>query len=201
MVELRAGFRFKAGFELEASGGYLSLEHRFTRSITLARSELAPVNYRLDDDLTLRGGFGAAGVGYRRRLVGPLGIALRVRAGFVVTRSQDPISGTASVHGESIPLRVSEKSTPVTAIIPFVEPSAGVEVSAGGFSGGLGLGVGFFPLETAAFPHDAIGVTPNCPTIDANSVGCVANSDILAGERASGPFVAWLPTVDVAYAF
>ncbi len=201
-AELRVGFRFNAGFEIEASGGYISLRRDLVRSITVPRADLAPVDYRLEDALSLRGGFGALGVGYRRRLTGPLGFALRTRAGLVSTSSRDPIAGTASVNGESLPLRVANKSTSVSGVLPFVEPFAGLELSSGGFSGGLGLGVGFFPLETGAFPHDEIGVAPSCPTTaDANGVGCIANSDLLARERASGPFVAWLPTLDAAYAF
>lgn len=197
LVGGRVGYQFDFGLGLELAGGYLSVRHGFAR-----RLSAGAVTLDLEDTVAVRGGVGAAGVNYHVRLAGPIRFVARTRVGFMVADSGDPVSGTASTGGESLPLRVEGKYETLRSFQPFVEPEIGAEATFGGFAVGLGLGVAFFPAWSPPGGHAELGVTPSCPTsANPTSIGCMRNSDAIAGERVQGPFALWLPTLEATYAF
>ena len=67
---------------------------------------------------------------------------------------------------------------------------------------GAALALGVFPLPGPRFDHAQAGVAPRCaPTDDPGLVGCVPNANVVANERAYGPFLLWIPQLAASTSF
>jgi hypothetical protein len=122
--------------------------------------------------------------------------------GVLFARATDPLGGTVTAAGQSLPLRVSSRNAPASSQALLLIPEIGAEAALGPLRVSLSLGMMFQPLAGGAFGHAQTGVAPSCAVDEEPSLpGCVKNSSIVANERAYGPFVLFVPSVSVGYAF
>jgi hypothetical protein len=205
---LRAGYRLARGLLLELSGGYMSFGTSVARDERCsyrvrATGEIVPVRYELADEIQVQGPFASAGASYRWALWRSLALSTRAAAGLIYARASDPITGTATTGGPRAPVSVSNAGQVLAWPLFFVLPEVGADVALGGFRVGLSIGAAFFPVAGPRFDHAETGVKSRagCAEAAPRDVGCSPNSKVVAGERASGPFMLWVPQIEIGYAF
>ncbi|MEO5730013.1 MAG: PEGA domain-containing protein [Byssovorax sp.] len=207
LVGLRAGFRFNRGFAPELSIGFASFGAQLTRDERTtfysrqARSTVT-VSYELNDRLRVAGVFLGTGASTWIPLRYDVGFLARVTAGMLFARSMDPITGTATTDGQAkATITVSERDEALPKVIGFVLPELGAEARFGALRVGLTIGAAFFPALGPRFKHENTGVSPRCEASNPIAVGCAPTTNLLAGERAFGPFMLWSPQLSLGYAF
>jgi hypothetical protein len=205
LVGGRAGFRFPFGLSLDLDGGYASFAASFTRSrATSFKSAGAarPLTYDLGDALRLRGPLVGASIGWEARLASRFSLVGRATAGALIAESTDPITGTATSEGRTVPIVVTDRGELLRSVLPFIEPELAVEANVREFRVALGLGYMAFLGAGPAFSHALVEVSPaGCSRMDPGGPACAPGSTIVAGERAYRAFSVWVPSVAAGYAF
>jgi hypothetical protein len=200
----RVGFRFELGTSIELSGAYWGMG--FTSDRT--RSDVFPTNaprytvvYSLHDQLRYEGPLLGVGVSQRIRLAGQLMLVPRLTVGLLLGNVRDPVTGTASTGGPQAPVQIAGAGDTVAASRVVIGPEIGLSIPWSGFEFGLGLEVAFLPGSPTDFTYSTIQVAPNCQSTTPGAVGCAPSSSVIAGERALGPFYAWVPLASVSRTF
>lgn len=206
VIGARSGYRLQNGLGIDAQVGYLDLGTSFTRyesDTFTVKLDKHTIDYQFKDDLSVRGPLVGAGASYRAVIDSPFAFVSRVMVGVLFASARDPIAATANPAGNALDLAVARRFEPVSAPSLFVAPELGLDVSWGGFHGGVSLGLMFFPMIGPAFAHPEVGnpVARCDPETAAVPVECAPNSDVLADERAFGLFTVWLPQVTAGYSF
>jgi len=204
MAGARAGFRFSTETSVELSGAYASMGLSSERRRTAVFPTGAPeytANYDLHDDIRYEGPLLALGASQRVRLLEHLYLVPRVTLGVMLGNVRNPVSGTASTNGESVPVQITGAGDSVSATRLVVAPEIGAVVPWSGFEFGLGLQVAFFPGSSVAFSYSNVEVAPNCSSTNPGAIGCAPSSSIIDGERALGPFYVLIPQLSVTRVF
>lgn len=198
LVGARAGYRFGPGVALEIGGGYLAGQSSFQRTL-LDSSTTA--SYQLQDELRFGGPYAAVGASYRKAF-GRFGLSTRMTVGLVIASSSDAIEGTVTTDS-TLPIVVEDRNESVTSFPVFIQPEIGADVALGPFRIGISSAFPFFFSDPPQLAHDQIGIAaPDCPvTAPPGSIGCLRNSDIVAGERPHGQFWLWSPQLVAGYVF
>lgn len=212
LLTLRAGFRWSSGLGVDLGGGYASFGERVDRSVAAtyagsATGERHVAVYAIHDDVRVRGPFFGAGPSFSRRLRvgrrGPvLGLSARVTVGLLLASAVDPLTGRVTVEGASAGVTASRRDEVTSTPALLLVPELGGHVNLGPVQLGLGLAAAFLPTAGPRFTHAELGVKPLCgPLAEVGTPGCVPNTAVVAGERAFGPALLWVPTGTVTYGF
>lgn len=203
IVGARGGYRFPIGLSLELGGGFLSLGTSLQRS---AESQTGPgdattVHYTLYDDISVQGPFASLGASYRLLVEKHFHLGARTSVGLLFARSRDPLLGTASTNGPSVPVVDEDRNQTLNSAAVFLYPevSGGMEVM--GFDVGVHIGAAFFATDGPEFERDRFGAQTSEGSSDPTAVTNAQESDVVASERAYGRFILWVPTLSIARAF
>ncbi|MBI4701380.1 MAG: PEGA domain-containing protein [Deltaproteobacteria bacterium] len=206
LVGARAGYEFPFGLSVQAAGGYLTLGQELGRELGTSFEDSktdkpVPVTYTLSDDIRISGALAGVGLSYRQ----PLGehVELRIHAlvGALFARSRDAITGTVSDGARTLDVYVNGSDTSVGSVDLFVMPELQLGLRFAGFAAGLGLSAPLFLLEGPAYETGDVSVVGSCSGPSAPALACAPGSELVAGERAYGLFLAWVPTASAGYSF
>ena len=100
---IRAGYELPFKLSFEVAGGYLSLSKSVARVVREGFSAVdgseVQVDYRLNDELSLRGGFIAGGLGYRVVVAAPFEVRAHVLLGILFASAKMPSPATPARRG------------------------------------------------------------------------------------------------------
>ncbi len=205
----RAGYRFPFKVAAELSAGYLLLKSSFTRTETSGWPIVLPqysATYELHDEITLQGPFAMASASYR--IGDRYALVPRLGVGVLFAAARDPVQGTASAGGETLPVFVEGAGETVRSAAVFVQPELAGDMRFGSFRVGLALGLSYFLVDGPNFPHgQAVQQVPNPPTTDCSVPGnegmisCAQQSNVVREERAYGRFFMLSSQLTAAYVF
>lgn len=205
-IALRAGYRFRFGLSLELEGGYMALQSSFgrtrteTSTSTLDPNQQLTVRYDLHDAIRIAGPFAVAGVSQQLTVVDPFAIAGRISLGALFPRASDSIRAVASAEGDSRSAQLLNSGESVGGVALLVIPEVSGFLTFDSVQVGGGLALGILPLDGPQLPHGHLSVPGRCDPA-APSAACAQNSSALAGERAYGSFLLWMPRVSSSIAF
>jgi hypothetical protein len=202
MLGVRGAYQLPSGIALEIGAGYFTAHTSFARVVhDRFGANATPVNYTLLDTVSLHGPYAALGASWDQRVLGPISFVTRLTLGAVFATSGDTIAGAAVVGNAATNARVVGSNESVDSVAPFVHPALGVRATAGAFQFGFSIGPFFVARRGPELPHGAVVVSPPCSTQNAAAPGCLPDSAAVAHERAYGPFVLWVPQLDLGYRF
>ncbi len=201
MGALRVGYRFPPQLSIELGVGYAFFGTALRR---LYREPFAGgehlVSYQLDDRPLVRGPFLAPGLGYRYRVTDWLALEGRAALGILFAAASNDVTAVVATTGAVVDAGVAQRDLQRTVTI-FVMPSLGAELTFGAVSVGAGLGAAMFPLEGPALANGPLFARASPDPAERGAVGNAPASDAIAGERAWGPLVLWVPHLRGGYAF
>jgi len=181
---LRGAYELPPRISIEGAGGYLFLGSSLARQVSAQGASLA-----LDDEARVSGFWLSAGLSYRVSL--PAGWELRPRAhaGFIIAHSTDPVTGTATLAGETAPRAiVVAGDTGVAHSTPFFAlTEIGLERAWGAWRFGAAVSTFFLPVPGPPSTHGNVAIQG------------AGTSAVLAGERTYGSFVVLMPQLSVSY--
>ena len=202
MLGVRGAYHLPSGLAVEIGVGYFSARTSFARAVRdNVGASATPVNYTLLDTVTLQGPYAALGASWNQRVIGPISFVSRLTLGAIFASSGDTIAGAASTGTSATNARVTGSNDTVDSVAPFVHPTLGVRATAGSFQFGISIGPFFVARRGPELPHGALFVSPACSTANATAPGCLPESTAVAHERAYGPFVLWVPQIEIGYRF
>lgn len=203
----RAGYELPFGLAFEVVGGYAAIERRLSRRIRDGFSIRDPdaeitTDYALDSRLVISGGFVGGGLGIRQPLVGPLELGAHLAVGAWFTASGDAIGGRVTAGTTSDEVGVVGAEARQRAVDLFVAPELRLRARFGDLGVGLGLQAAVLTLggPTGAL-GDVIPRSPCDPDDAPAAASCAPGEPIVAGERAYGPFVLFVPSASLGYLF
>jgi hypothetical protein len=187
MLGARGGYELHSRISIEAAGGYLYVGSSLARQVFAGRTTLA-----LDDEARVSGFWLSAGLSYRVPVIGGWELRPRAHVGFIVAHASDPVTGTATLAGETAPRSiVVAGGTDVAHSTPFFAlTEVGLERAWGKFRLGASVSTFFLPSPGPASTHGQVAI--------ATANGSVTTS-ALAGERAYGSFVVLMPQLSIGY--
>jgi hypothetical protein len=202
-VGARGGYRFPLGLSVTFGGGYMAFGASFdrTKRDSFGKDGAFHVTYRLHDDLRVAGPFVAVGASHRLGLGSRFGAIFGLEVGALFAAARDPITGTASTDGEAVPILLSDRYATLWSVAGFVNPRAGIEARWGPIDVGVSLGLAFFVGQGPTFPHASFGATPSQDPAHPGAVGNSPLSGVIAGERAYGAFLLWVPEISLGHTF
>ena len=203
------GARHDSGFGAELRVGYAGFRQRFTRAVFTPfhdSSEAPPgaeeqefvATYALEQTETGHGPT-AELRGTLRRATG-LGFDFWSSAGAGVFFGSYRVDAEGEVFTTGAPVSAVVEPATVSRASPFVALALGAERRFGAVRLRTGLGAWFFPALGPKLGGPTLGVVPDCRG-ESGAVGCTPQSDVLAGARAHGPFLAFTPELGAEYSF
>lgn len=204
----RAGYRLRSGLAPELSVGYLTLGAGFGRTVDTSfvsefDGSVHSVSYEAQDDISVRGPLLLLGASYRWS-AGPLfAVTTAATTGVLLGRARDTVLVTAHTTGPAVPATLARSGAVAPSTSWVVAPEVRVDVTLGGLRAGLGLLALGVLSRGDALDHGELGVSPDrCDApADPGNVACAPNTGALAGERAHGRFIAWVPELVLEYSF
>jgi hypothetical protein len=198
---LRADVRFPFELSLELEGGWLSLHTHVNRRLQQSFSPNPAVfTYDLDDQLSFKGPFLAAGLSRRFAVGSRLWLLGRLMAGVVFASARDPVTGTVTGGNETVPVTVLGSKATVHLGDAFILPEIGVGGQLGPLDVGVGLALGAFfadgPLLGNGSTNAAVAT---CTPANPAAGSCAQISSVAANDRAFGPFFSVIPQVSLGY--
>lgn len=211
LMGLQGGYEFPIRLSLTAVGGYLSLtkvivrqrDESFTaRSSSSSATTQVATQYRLQDDLSFRGPFAAAGLGYRYPLGEFLSAEVQALVGAVFVSSRDAISGTGTAGGDPLPVVVNGSGAGVSGADLMVMPALGLRLRYGHLKARAGIAAAFFALEGPSSSAGPAVVTGGyCDRSVPTTIDCAPAESFASGEPAYGPFFMLMPALSAGYSF
>lgn len=196
----RGGYRFPFGVGLELSAGYLSLRTAFHRTVTSPwtnNQQKYVATYDLDDSIRVSGPFVVGSVSYR---VGSnIALLPRLGVGVLFAGSRDPIQGTGSAGGDTVPIAVEGADTTARSAAAFVQGEVGGQIRFGAVHVGATVGGSVFVADGPSLGHGSVTQPTDCQA--AGSIECAPYSDAVRGERAYRQFGLITVGATVGYGF
>lgn len=202
-VGARGGLEFGGLVSVELSAGYLALGQTLTRTArrTFPAASLGPVDYRLDEEQTLRGPWLTGGASLRAPAWGSWWLRGRVGVGVGLLSSRSRVRGTASAGGGEAPLLIPGAEDTQTSTPLLLTTELGVESRRGPWRFGASLGLLVVAQQGPDHDRGLALVPPSCSAAAPGAVGCAPAVQLLRGERAHGPAAFALPTLSVSREF
>lgn len=204
MGGVRTGYELPWLLSLEIMAGYATLWTRPERGAT-ATYETAglqrTVEYRFEDTLRFKGPMVGLGASYPLRMGAGWSLRTRATLGLFFISSVDRVTGTARSAVDQLPVDIAHAGEQVRSTPMFVMPEIGAEHVVGPLRLGATLGLLFVPQSGPKLPHATVTTPPGgCPG-NAASAACAPQSALLRDERAYGPFMMLVPSVNATYVF
>jgi hypothetical protein len=209
LAGVRGAYRFPFAVALELGAGYLSLGSSFHRTVTSPWSNDQYVaTYELDDSIRLSGPFVLGSISYRAGT--NIALLPRVGVGVLFAGSRDPIRGTGSAGGDTVPVAIEGAGTISRSAAAFVQGEVGGEIRFGAVHVGANVGGSVFVADGPSLAHGSVTHPPpaspdTCDTQSTSfkpgSIECAPYSDAVRGERAYGRFGLITVGVTLGYGF
>ncbi len=198
----RFGVRFPIGLSIELGLGYLYLGARVQRGFDQRLPTDDVARFTVDDELSVRGPFIAAGV--RQELALGARVVLFVRVGLAVllAASRDGARATVTSGGETASASIVASGRTVRSTGVLVLPELGLHLRVGAWH--LGPSLALATMLTAGPPLETGQINPplgGCDTARPNGPGCVVGSEAIASERAYGTFALFVPQLSAGLTF
>lgn len=198
---LRAGVRFPFELSLELEGGWLSLHTHVNRRLQQSFSPNPAVfTYDLDDQLSLKGPFLAAGLSRRFSIGSRLWLLGRLMAGVAFASARDPVTGTVTGGNETVPVTVLGSNATVHLGDAFILPEIGVGGQLGPLDVGVGIALGAFFADGPSLGNGATkAAVATCTPENPVAGSCAPFSSVASSDGAFGPFFTVIPQVSLGY--
>jgi hypothetical protein len=205
----RVGYELPSGLDLYLGVGYVALRTTLSRSIDASFGSTAaggavtraPITYDLHDTVDFSGPFASAGVGYAIPVGKTFEVGARGELGAVLASGSDAVTGTIRGGGRTLDLAIENSGNPAHAAAPFVMPEVHLRARFGRFYGGAGVGLAILFLSGPTLETGAAAPKNFDCAAHVGAADCAPASTFLQGERAFGPAVVFLPTLDVGTTF
>jgi hypothetical protein len=200
VATLRFGYELPIRISAFLGAGYLSLGRELDRTVDSTFSGGVPITYVLSDSVRVSGPIGVVGAGYRIPL-GRFDVAARLSLGFGAIAARDAITGSArnSSSSGAIDIEASGRTERGALVLAIPEVSFGVRL--GAFHVSLGVSALASLTNGPKLPTGEMRVTDASPSCTPGTVQCAPAKSLLAGERAFGRFVMWVPQLSVGVSF
>lgn len=205
LAGLRGVYLLPVGVAVELGGGYLRASTSFQRTVPATRAVPGQNihTYELKDELSTAGPFAALGIGYRRRITGPLRLDARISVGAHFAASRDEIAGDVTRGAEREPVSLERSGRSGRAVNFFALPEVSASFLFGRVHASLGLGLALFLLDGPASSHGDLQVVDGASRCggDPIRVACVPADAVIAREKPYGSFLLWVPQIGAGYSF